>query len=143
MSAEPYPPDHPRYKRLAALVLHPDSAYPEPMIDSRYLRKANGSATPDDLESIARDQATIDSLLGLSRRLEIVMGGPSRPIEITTAEADMIECALAAYLRERQENRLPIEHEDDADIDAEVDETIDALRQRFAQFAGYTRDPRR
>ena len=59
---EPYPMDHPRYKRLKALITDPENAYPEPMIDSRYLRRANGTATEEDLESIGRDEATIRAI---------------------------------------------------------------------------------
>lgn len=56
---ETWPQDHPRYRRLWSLITDPEHAQPEPMIDARLLRIANGTASQQDRDEVARDQATI------------------------------------------------------------------------------------
>ncbi len=58
----PWPEGHPRYTTVLAYA----NGYPRPMIDARYMRQANGTATEQELIEIRRDVAT-ERLIALKR----------------------------------------------------------------------------
>lgn len=82
--------------------------------------------------------------MSLARRMEIVLGGPKRPIELTVREADVIGDALevyAEYMKKATRDAPPNDVED-MQSDSEGLARIHDLRQRFLEFAGYERRPR-
>lgn len=78
--------------------------------------------------------------MSLQRRLEIFMGGPARPIDLTAREADTLCSAMDVQIEQFQMEAL----RDGGDpLDPEIIENFRALRARLQRHAGYNPRPRK
>lgn len=75
----------------------------------------------------------------LGRRLELILGGPARPFDLTVREANMLDDALELLdeSHRRGERECPPEDAMDAQSDSETHAHIYDLRRRLRRFAGY------
>lgn len=77
----------------------------------------------------------------LTRRLEILTGGPARSFKLTVFEADMLASALETYAEaQRRQNQLTPPADDlEARADEDLQARIIGLRLRLRRFAGFSR----